>query len=239
MGDILLKKDIIFESHKSVLCPVDKNKYISIRRIYCVGANYTAHAEEMGRDPKKDKPFFFSKPHDALTDVSKEKNTNIYFPSKTSNLHHEIEMVVAIGKECKNISKEDAQSSIFAYGVGVDLTRRDIQMDARQKGRPWDMAKGFDQSALVGTLSLSKDCNSIENSKIWLKVNGVLKQYSEINKMIWSSAEIISFLSEYVQLMPGDLIFTGTPEGVGSLKKGDLIEGGISGLNEIKFMLDN
>ena len=139
----------------------------------------------------------------------------------------------------KNISKEDAQSSIFAYGVGVDLTRRDIQMDARQKGRPWDMAKGFDQSALVGTLSLSKDCNSIENSKIWLKVNGVLKQYSEINKMIWSSAEIISFLSEYVQLMPGDLIFTGTPEGVGSLKKGDLIEGGISGLNEIKFMLDN
>ena len=200
-----------------------------VRRIFCVGKNYADHAREMGGDPEREPPFFFSKPADAVIGADVE----IPFPPRTANLHHEIELVVAIGKGGANIPAEAAFDHIFGYAVGNDLTRRDLQAEAKADGRPWDMAKGFDNSAVVSPLRLAEEIGHPERARIWLSVNGKLRQDGDIADLIWPVPAIIAELSSYVALQPGDLIFTGTPAGVGRIERGDRVEGGIEGIGEI------
>ena len=200
-----------------------------IRRIFCVGKNYADHAREMGGDPEREPPFFFSKPADAVVAGAGD----IAMPPRTANLHHEIELVVAIGKGGSNIASDDAAAAVFGYAVGNDLTRRDLQADAKAGGRPWDMAKGFDRSAILSPIRPAADIGHPAAARIWLSVNGAIRQDGDIADMIWPVADIIAELSTYVELQPGDLIYTGTPAGVGRIVLGDLVEGGIDGIGAI------
>ena len=198
-----------------------------VRRIWCVGRNYAAHAKEMGctdREP----PFFFAKPADAVV-----TGGVVPYPPKTANLHHEIELVVAVGTGGANLTVEQASRHVFGLAVGLDLTRRDLQAVLKEKGQPWEMAKAFDHSAPIGPLHPLRDGVLPEHAGIWLTVNGVPRQRSDLAKMIWSVPEILMHLSAFVELAPGDLIFTGTPEGVGPLQRGDRLLGGIDGLGEL------
>lgn len=201
----------------------------AVRRIFCVGKNYADHAREMGADPEREPPFFFSKPADAvvLSDVE------IPFPPRTVNLHHEIELVVAIGKAGAEIAAADALGHIYGYAVGNDLTRRDLQNEAKAAGRPWDMAKGFDRSAVISPIRKAAEIGHPEQAAIWLSVNGEIRQQGNIAAMIWPVASIVAGLSSYVALMPGDLIYTGTPAGVGPILRGNFVEGGIDGIGVI------
>ncbi len=201
-----------------------------VRRVFCVGRNYAAHAREMGRDPDREPPFYFMKPADAVVD----NGASVPYPPQTGNLHYEGELVVAIGKECKEATTDNALDFVFGYAVGNDLTRRDLQLDAREKGRPWDTGKGFDHSAPCAAIHTVDQVDDIENARIWLSVNGDIKQDSSINKLIWSIPEVIANLSGLFTLKPGDLIFTGTPEGVGPVVKGDIIKVGVDGLSELE-----
>lgn len=207
-----------------------------VRRIYCVGRNYAEHAREMGFDARE-LPFFFCKPADAVVPVLPGTVGKIAYPSRTENFHHEIELVVAIGKTGGNIPVDQASNHVFGYAVGLDMTRRDLQFALRDKGRPWDVAKAFDQSAPISPIHPLSETGSIDKGGIWLKVNGQERQSSDIAKLIWSVPEIISNLSEYFALAPGDLIFTGTPEGVGKVLKGDVLVGGIAGLGELSVAI--
>jgi fumarylpyruvate hydrolase len=200
-----------------------------VHRIYCVGRNYAEHTREMGGDPEREPPVFFTKPADAVV----ASNTTIPYPPRTSNLHHEIELVVAIGRAGRNIPREQAPEHVFGYAVGNDLTRRDLQHASKQKGLPWDTAKAFDHSAPIAAIRPATR-GHVAQGKIWLSVNGQLRQESDIKDMIWSVPEIIAELSTLFELKPGDLIFTGTPAGVGVLKPGDRIEGGIEGLAALR-----
>jgi fumarylpyruvate hydrolase len=200
-----------------------------VRRIYCVGRNYAAHAREMGFDPDREPPFFFMKPTDAIV----QNGSAIAYPSQTSDFQYEIELVVAIGKSGKEIPVENALDHVFGYAVGIDMTRRDVQMACRNMGRPWDMGKSFDQSAPCSAL-VSAAGKAVDKGAIWLKVNGETKQSSDLSKLIWSVPEVISYLSGYMELVPGDLIYTGTPEGVGPVVPGDLMTGYIEGIGEIE-----
>lgn len=200
-----------------------------IRRIFCVGKNYADHAREMGGDPTREPPFFFSKPADAIV----AGTADIAMPPRTANLHHEIELVVALAKGGANIASDDAVECIFGYAVGNDLTRRDLQADAKAGGRPWDMAKGFDHSAVLSPIRSATEVGHPARARIWLSVNGEARQDGDIADMIWPVADIIAELSTYVQLQPGDLIYTGTPAGVGPIVAGDLVEGGIDGFGMI------
>ncbi|MFC5373701.1 fumarylacetoacetate hydrolase family protein [Brevundimonas faecalis] len=200
-----------------------------IRRIFCVGKNYADHAREMGGDPTREPPFFFSKPADAVV----AGTADIAMPSRTADLHHEIELVIALGRGGANIASEDALAAVFGYAVGNDLTRRDLQADAKAGGRPWDMAKGFDHSAVLSPIRPAAEIGHPSNARIWLSVNGTMRQDGDIVDMIWPVADIIAELSTYVELKPGDLIYTGTPAGVGRIKSGDLVEGGIDGIGAI------
>ena len=211
---------------------VDTEARFPIHRIYCVGRNYAAHAREMGADDREP-PFYFSKPADAIVPDS----TAIPFPSATENLHHEIELVVAIGREGSDIAVEQALDHVYGYAVGVDLTRRDLQLAAREKGRPWDMSKGFDMSAPCAAIHPAKQVGHIAEAAIWIKVSGETKQNSDVSKLIWNVSETISHLSALVRLKPGDLIYTGTPEGVGPLVAGDQVHGHIDGLGDLHFHL--
>ncbi|MDQ6679908.1 MAG: fumarylacetoacetate hydrolase family protein, partial [Pseudomonadota bacterium] len=189
----------------------------AVHRIYCVGRNYVEHAVEMGftgREP----PFFSLKPGDAVLPVAEGTVGRMRYPSLTKSLHHEVELVVAIGKGGRDIAAADAQSHIWGYGVGLDMTRRDLQGEAKKLGRPWDIGKGFDQSAPIGPLRKAADCNVGPTTKITLEVNGKVRQASEIGKLIWNIGEIIEHLSAAWELAPGDLIFTGTPEGVAAVE---------------------
>ena len=205
-----------------------------VRRIYCVGRNYAAHAREMGFDPDREPPFFFCKPNDpdSVVPVGQEAVT-IPYPNLTTNYHHEVELVVAIGKNGKDIRVENAAQHIFGYAVGLDMTRRDLQMKMREQGRPWEIGKAFDYSAPIGTLTTLKDAGELNAGKIELLVNGQVKQSSTIKHLIWSVSETIANLSTLFELKAGDLIMTGTPEGVGAVQKGDLLEASIEGLNPI------
>ena len=203
-----------------------------VHRIYCVGRNYAAHAREMGAD-HREPPFYFSKPADAIV----ADGTAIPFPSATKNLHHEIELVVAIGSEGAGITVDQALDHVYGYAVGVDLTRRDLQLAAREKGRPWDMSKGFDMSAPCAAIHPAQRVGHITEAAIWIKVNGETKQHSDVSKLIWNVSETISHLSALVRLRPGDLIYTGTPEGVGPLVAGDQVQGHIDGLGDLHFSL--
>ncbi len=201
-----------------------------MRRIYCVGRNYAEQAREMGFDPDREPPFFFMKPADAI----EPDGATIPYPPKTGNFHHEIELVVAIGRGGRDIPVETALAHVFGYATGIDLTRRDLQLEARKMGRPWDMGKGFDRSAPCGALVPAAKVDPTKGS-IWLKVNGETRQESDLSKLIWSVAEVISYLSGYMELKPGDLIYTGTPEGVGPIVAGDTVTGGIEGIGTIEI----
>jgi fumarylpyruvate hydrolase len=198
-----------------------------VRRIYCVGRNYADHARELGNDPR-DLPFFFCKPTDAVV----ASGTRLPFPSRTSDLHHEVELVVALSAGGTNIPAAEANALIFGYAVGIDLTRRDLQAEAKKAGRPWDMAKGFDHSAPIGAL---REGVPPAAAAISLSVDGELRQNGNLNDMMWSVAEIIAALSTYVELAPGDLIFTGTPSGVGAIKRGQTLRGMIAGVEPIEI----
>jgi fumarylpyruvate hydrolase len=211
---------------------VGRSERFPVHRIYCVGRNYAAHAREMGKDPEREAPFFFTKPADAIV----SSGTQIPFPSRTSDLHHEIELVVAIGTGGHNIGISQAPSHVYGYAVGLDLTRRDLQAEAKDKGRPWDTAKGFDRSAPITAITPAASAN-IDDSRIWLKVNGALRQQGAIADMIWSVPEIIAELSTLFELAPGDLIYTGTPSGVAAIKSNDRLEGGIDGLETLTVTL--
>jgi fumarylpyruvate hydrolase len=205
-----------------------------VHRIYCVGRNYAAHAREMGGSPEREPPFFFSKPADAIV----ANGVAVPYPQRTSNLHHEIELVVAIGRGGRAIQVDDALDHVYGYAVGNDLTRRDLQTAARDSGKPWDVAKGFDRSAPISAIHPVSDVGHPRRGAIWLKVNGAERQRADLAEMIWSVPEIVAELSTYYALVPGDLIFTGTPAGVGALKRGDEIEGGIDGLGILRTKIE-
>ena len=207
-----------------------------VHRIYCVGRNYEEHAKEMGftgREP----PFFFIKPADAIVVAPPGATTPLPYPSLTTNLHHEIELVVAIGKGGKNIAAADALSHIYGYAVGLDMTRRDLQNDMKKQGRPWSIGKGFDHSAPIGPITPAAQAGDVGKAGIWLQVNGVDRQRSNVAQLIWNIAETIEHLSAAWELQPGDLIYTGTPEGVGAVVTGDMLEGGVDGLGSIRLKL--
>lgn len=199
-----------------------------VRRIYCVGRNYAEHVREMGNDPQRDLPFFFSKPADAVVGSGRR----LPFPPRTTQLHHEVELVVALQGRGANLAEADAAAMIFGHAVGIDLTRRDLQAEAKKAGRPWDMAKGFDHSAPIGPLRLGAPPAT---GAISLAVDGAVRQQGDLRDMIWSVAEIIAALSSYVELAPGDLIFTGTPAGVGPIERGQTVRGMIAGVEPIEI----
>jgi fumarylpyruvate hydrolase len=204
-----------------------------VRRIYCVGRNYAAHIREMGLDPNREKPFFFAKPTDAIVYSGGE----IPYPPQTQNYHHEIELVVALGKRGKDIPVDAALDYVYGYAVGLDMTRRDLQFQARDAGRPWDMGKGFDQSAPIAAISPVSKVGHIAKGAIWLEVNGKKTQNSDLQNLIWNVPETISYLSGFVELFPGDLIYTGTPDGVGPVVKGDKMVGHVDGLEDLTITI--
>ena len=208
-----------------------------VRRVYCVGRNYAAHAREMGFDPDREPPFFFCKPADAVVPVAEGSTLSLPYPPETSNLHYEIELVAAIGKGGANISVGEALQHVWGYAVGLDMTRRDLQMKMREAGRPWELGKAFDQSAPIGPLHPAQSVSGIEQAGIWLQVNGADRQRSDIGKLIWSIAETIAYLSKYFRLEAGDLIYTGTPEGVGPVVRGDKMVGGVDGLGTLSVQM--
>ena len=204
-----------------------------VHRIYCVGRNSEEHAKEMGftgREP----PFFFMKPADAVLVVNAGETGTLPYPSLTANLHHEIELVVAIGKGGKGIAAADALQHIWGYAVGLDMTRRDLQNDMKKQGRPWCIGKGFEHSAPIGPITPAAQAGDVESAGIWLQVNGSDRQRSNVSQLIWNIAETIEHLSAAWELQPGDLIFTGTPEGVGAVVRGDTLEGGVDGLGTLR-----
>ncbi len=202
-----------------------------VHRIYCVGRNYAEHAREMGADPVREAPFFFCKPNDAVV----ASGSVIPYPSATQNLHHEVELVVALKAGGANIKPEAALDLVFGYGVGVDLTRRDLQQAAKDKGRPWDVGKAFDRSAPIGALRAVLNGGHIPQAPIAIHVNGTAKQGSDVKDMIWNVSDIIAHLSGLFELKAGDLIFTGTPAGVGPLVKGDKVAARVDGLPPLNF----
>lgn len=208
-----------------------------VRRVYCVGRNYAAHAREMGFDPDREPPFFFCKPTDTVIGVADGQTLELPYPSETSNYHYEIELVAAIGKGGSNIPLEEANDHVFGYAVGLDMTRRDLQMKMREMGRPWEIGKAFDQSAPIAPLHPASKVGHPTQAGIWLQVNGADKQRSDINKLIWSVPETIAYLSRFFELKPGDLIMTGTPEGVGPVVAGDRMVGGVDGLGELNVRI--
>ncbi len=208
-----------------------------VRRVFCVGRNYAAHAREMGKDPGREPPFFFTKPADAVVDAGENENAIIAYPPETENLHFEIELAVALAKGGVNISAEKALEYVFGYAVSIDLTRRDLQLVAKDKGRPWDWGKAFDRSAPIAPLYRVEDVGHKPSGRIWLSVDGELKQDADLSEMIWPSAEVISLISRSMELKPGDLIMTGTPAGVGPVVPGQTIEGGIDGLAIVRISI--
>jgi fumarylpyruvate hydrolase len=221
--------DTVIPPPPQVTVPVAGGSAFPVRRVFCVGRNYAEHAREMGHDPDRELPFFFTKPADSLV----VDGADMPYPPMTSDLHHEMEQVVAIGTGGFDIAEADAMKHVWGYTVGLDMTRRDIQGEAKKLGRPWDMGKGFDHSAPIGTRVPAAGINP-GKGKIELKVNGEVRQTSDLDKLIWSVPEVIAYLSKLVRLEPGDLIFTGTPEGVAAVKRGDLLEGSVEGVGTVR-----
>ena len=211
--------------------PVAGGDPFPVRRIYCVGRNYAAHARERGHDPDREEPFFFMKPADAIV----PNGSTIPYPTMTKSYHHEIEMVVALAKGGRDVPVERALDFVLGYAVGLDMTRRDLQQQAKNLGRPWDLSKGFDQSAPCATISPVSKVGHIGKGAIWLKINGEIRQQSDISNLIWSVPETIAYLSRYVELAPGDLIYSGTPDGVGAVVRGDKLHGHVDGLEDLNI----
>ena len=215
---------------------VGSEKRFPVHRIYCVGRNYEEHAKEMGftgREP----PFFFMKPADALVVVEADSTGTLPYPSLTKNFHHEIELVVAIGTGGKNIKAADAHQHIYGYAVGLDMTRRDLQGEMKKQGRPWDIGKGFDHSAPIGPITPVAQAGDVENAEISLQVNGQDRQRSQVSKLIWNIAETMEHLSAAWELQPGDLIYSGTPEGVAAVVSGDTLVGKVAGLSTLTIQV--
>ncbi len=215
---------------------VGRSERFPVHRIYCVGRNYEEHAKEMGftgREP----PFFFMKPADAVLPVEAGQTGQMPYPSLTGNLHHEIELVVAIGKGGRAIAAANALEHVFGYAVGLDMTRRDLQNDMKKQGRPWCIGKGFDHSAPIGPITPAAQAGDVAQAAIWLQVNGADRQRSTVAQLIWNIAETIEHLSAAWELQPGDLIFSGTPEGVGAVVRGDVLEGGVDGLGTLRLQV--
>jgi len=216
----------LFEPQAVVGLPIaGRTECFPVRRVYCVGRNYAAHAREMGFDPDREPPF--------VIPVPANETVSIPYPSLTQNFHYEIELVVAIGKAGKNIAIEQASEHILGYAVGLDMTRRDLQIKMREQGRPWEIGKAFDYAAPIGLLHLKSETGEIHSGEIGLSVNGEVKQKSDISHLIWSVNETIANLSTLFELHPGDLIFSGTPDGVGPVKAGDTMHGFIQGLSSV------
>jgi fumarylpyruvate hydrolase len=213
--------------------PVVGAEPFPVHRIYCVGRNYAEHAREMGHDPDREPPFFFMKPADAVVPTG----SKIPYPPKTKDYQHEIELVVALGKGGRDVPVEKALDLVYGYAVGLDMTRRDIQGEAKKLGRPWDLGKGFDQSAPCAPLSPVAKVGHISKGAIWLKVNGKVRQQGDITQLIWSVPETIAYLSGFITLAPGDLIYSGTPAGVAAVVKGDKLEGHVDGLSDLAITI--
>ena len=225
------KPKFIFAPRVKGLRISDTEDLFPVGKIYCIGRNYKDHATEMGASVDRDQPFFFSKPPQAITQAK-----SIPFPTQTNNLHHEVELVVFISSKCRDIDREQAHEHIFGYGVGVDLTKRDLQDIAKKNGEPWDLSKGFDNAAPISDI-VKNEKVILSQGKIQLSVNGLEKQSSNLSHMTWKVDEIISWLSKFVTLNPGDIIFTGTPAGVGKLNPGDQVEARIESLSSLSFKL--
>lgn len=204
-----------------------------VNRIFCVGRNYEAHVREMGKDPNREVPFYFTKSPSTLL----HSGETLPYPPGTENFHHEMELVVAIGKAGFKVSEEEAGSLIYGYATGLDMTRRDLQLVARDKGRPWDLGKDVEGCAVLAPIHRSTSDTPMRNGKLWMSVNGEMRQEADIAQLIWDIDEIISNLSNFYHLVPGDLIYTGTPAGVGPVVPGDVIEGGIDGLTDVKLTI--
>ncbi|MDH3439814.1 MAG: fumarylacetoacetate hydrolase family protein [Gammaproteobacteria bacterium] len=223
----------VFELERPAVPVAGTDDRFPVRRIYCIGRNYEKHVAEMGYDVKRSKPFYFAKPADAIV----MSGATVDYPPRTEDLHHEIELVVAIGKAGSAVTVEQALDHVFGYAVGIDLTRRDLQKAAKEKGRPWEIAKGFDQSAPISAIHRASEVGHPAEGRIWLAVNGQIRQDAGLNELIWDVAESIAELSTLFELAPGDLLFTGTPAGVGPLVPGDEVTGGIEGIDEIQITI--
>ena len=204
-----------------------------LHRIYCVGWNYAEHVREMGLTPERDPPIFFQKPLDAIV----PDGGNVHYPPQTNDLHHEIELVVAIGRAGQSIERDKALDHVWGYGVGIDMTRRDLQAVAKSNGQPWEASKAFDDAAPLSALRSVDEVGHPARGRIWLTVNGKLRQDGDLGQLIWSVSEIIEQLSSLFRLEPGDLIYTGTPAGVGPVVAGDVLEGGVDGLGKIRVQI--
>ncbi|SFV37199.1 fumarylpyruvate hydrolase [Devosia crocina] len=224
--------DFLFEPHAPVSIPIARGGLYAVRRVYCVGRNYAEHIREMGND-EREPPFFFAKPADAVV----VGGVAIPYPPQTADFHHEVELVVAIGKDGTDIAVADALEHVYGYACGLDMTRRDLQAIAKKAGRPWEMAKGFDYSAPIGTIEPASAIGHPEKGAITLSVNGEERQRGDLSDQIWSVAETIAYLSSLVTLKAGDIIMTGTPAGVGAVGRGDIIEGEIAGVGIVKTVI--
>jgi len=226
-----MAESFVIEAPPAASVPVFGQKgRFPVHRIYCVGRNYAAHAREMGKDPDKEPPFFFCKPADAVV----TDGADMHYPPGTANLHHEIELVVAIHRGGFNIPAARALEHVYGYAVGLDMTRRDLQQEAKDAGRPWDFGKAFDESAPISAIYPVASHGHHSSGAITLSVNGTVRQSQDLADMIWSVPDTIAYLSQYYRLQPGDLIFTGTPAGVAAVKQGDVLVGAVQGLAELK-----
>ena len=225
--------DFVIPPPPVVSIPVEGGGRFPVRRIFCVGRNYAAHAREMGHDPDREAPFFFCKPADSLV----TEGADMPYPTMTSDLHHEMELVVGLKAGGVDIAETDAMACVWGYAAGLDMTRRDLQAEAKKAGRPWDMAKGFDHSAPIGPMVPASALADPGHGLIELKVNGEVRQSSDLSFLIWSIPETIAYLSRLVRLEAGDLIFTGTPEGVAAARRGDVLEGVVAGVGTVRTRL--
>lgn len=219
----------LFDALPAVLAETSDDNRFPVRRVFCIGRNYAAHAREMGKDPDREAPFFFTKWAETVV----PSGTTIAYPPETGNFHYEAELVVAIGKGGRNISEEAAKGHVWGYATGLDMTRRDLQFEARDKGRPWDTGKNVEQSSPLGLLHPAGDVGHPEAGSIRLTVNGQVKQDADLNELIWDVPEVIAYVSRFYRLEPGDLIYTGTPAGVGAVVEGDEIVVSIAGLTDL------
>src|SRR6218665_3898954 len=221
--------DILFELPPAILAPTDEGVAFPVRRVFCIGRNYAAHAREMGRDPDREPPFFFTKWSETVVGDGSE----IAYPPETGNFHYEAELVVAIGLGGRNIARGDALDHVYGYATGLDMTRRDLQLSARDQGRPWDAGKNVEQSSPLGLIHAAKHVGHLTAGAIRLTVNGETRQDADLAELIWNVPELISYVSRFYRLEPGDLIYSGTPAGVGPVKPGDTIVVSIDGLTDL------
>jgi fumarylpyruvate hydrolase len=228
--DSVAMPDFVIPAPAVTTAPVAGGGAFPVRRVFCVGRNYAEHAREMGSDPDREPPFFFMKPADALL----LNGADMPYPPSSNDLHHEMELIVALAEGGADIRQDDALRHVWGYAAGLDMTRRDLQNAAKKEGKPWDMGKGFDHSAPVGLMMPAAKIGHPNGGRIELRVNGAVRQTSDLSRMIWNIPETIAYLSRLVRLAPGDLIFTGTPEGVAAVRRGDLLEGVVEGVGTVR-----